>query len=330
MRWMVLMLVCAVPAALGQDAEPSDPDERLADPAVGLGPIEPAGSEEFEAPAATGLPGIELPSFRPPRAMLVREGAFLTDRRGYVHLLGEDASDGMVFVFDEDAAGRAEPPMLLMPNLRLMELRSIVESRAEALTFEVNGEVFVYRGRNYLLLDFFRIVRPGSGSPQAIEEVDQGDGSRTAEAAETRLFEEEEGDRGPSVEELIGEIERATADRGEVFRPLVGAEAGERLAVREGAVIVRRLGHLRLGDGGAWEFRSENDANDGGDSFSDAPLTALPCLTLERMQQLAERRGGEVTVRLSGVVTVFDGRSYVLPTSFLFGEAGDSGLVSGR
>lgn len=341
-------LVCQAPAeeagSSGED-ESAGPDQatleaitrELSEESGSLPEVSPEEVEqELFAPADTGLPGIELPAFRPPKTELVREGAFLVERQGYVHQL---ASGGLVFVFDADESGESEPPMIILPNLRTMEMRRVITSRAEGVTFLVNGQVFVYHGRNYLLPEYFRTAatppegggvpdagEAGAGVAEGLEVAGVVDDDGAEEVAddealpvEVGLFPESEGE-GRTVEDLLSEIERAGQAEGQVFRPPVTTEddaGGGAVKLREGQVITARLGRLERGMNGGWRFVPDNDADvSGEDAIADAPITLLPCLNLEKLERLAQLRGSSGQFEVGGVVTVYEGRNYLMPTSF--------------
>lgn len=104
------------------------------------------------APAAT-LPG-----------KLVREGTFITSRRGRVIRAG---SGEWMFHFDQASAAPAEPPMILMPSMNLMAIEKLAERGGESLTFRVSGQVFVYHGKNYLLPSMYQVNRrPADGAKE--------------------------------------------------------------------------------------------------------------------------------------------------------------------
>ncbi|MFM9958683.1 MAG: hypothetical protein ACKVZJ_11450 [Phycisphaerales bacterium] len=96
--------------------------------------------------------GSGQPASRRPARRLLREGAFLSDRQGWLRPLG---AERWAFVFDPTTDGVTDAPMAVVPSLKLMEMRRIVEARPETVTFRVSGRVTVYKGRNYLLPTFF-------------------------------------------------------------------------------------------------------------------------------------------------------------------------------
>jgi hypothetical protein len=91
-----------------------------------------------------------------PNIPLVREGTYIIDRLG--RLTKTDKGE-FEFTFESDGKSLRDPPMLLLPNLKLAQLEDAVTSQARDLKVRITGRVTEYRGRNYLLLDMI-IVPP--------------------------------------------------------------------------------------------------------------------------------------------------------------------------
>ena len=62
----------------------------------------------------------------------------------------------------------------------------------------------------------------------------------------------------------------------------------------------------------------------------DTPLTLLPCLLLESIESSVAdlAKGGEVL--MSGTVHVYDGRVFLLPSSYRLARREQTGLSSGQ
>ena len=69
---------------------------------------------------------------------------------------------------------------------------------------------------------------------------------------------------------------------------------------------------------GGWRFVFESSRGD----FGERDATLLPCATLERLERQARSRPDAFTVVISGVVSRYQGRAYLLPTSFSAPAAG--------
>lgn len=113
-----------------------------------------------DAPSVPGLPAIDGPgrlvdplllSLDPdqPQAELRDEGQFVVARTGRL-VRSADGSHAL-FVFDADQAGAPEPPMILHACKLLETMESAVLKEGDDIPFVITGQVFVYRGANYLL-----------------------------------------------------------------------------------------------------------------------------------------------------------------------------------
>jgi hypothetical protein len=113
------------------------------------------------APDATSGAAAVAPDVPPQRVM--REGSLLLDRIGRL----TPAADGKSFELTLDADngnGLADPPLVLLPNRKLMQLEDQVQNSYADQKLRVSGEVTEYRGRNYLLLQRWNVL-PDSIKP---------------------------------------------------------------------------------------------------------------------------------------------------------------------
>jgi hypothetical protein len=79
--------------------------------------------------------------------------------------------------------------------------------------------------------------------------------------------------------------------------------------MREGTPVVNRLGRLTLGsDGTQAQFTFEAD----GQALRDPPLVILPNLSLMAMEDQVRGASRDLRFRVSGVVTEYRGRNYIL------------------
>jgi hypothetical protein len=85
-----------------------------------------------------------------PDAKLVREGTYVVDRIGRLR----KTDDGLheEFVFDSDGNALQDPPMVLLPNLCLVQMETATQTSRDR-KFRITGRVTEYRGRNCILLD---------------------------------------------------------------------------------------------------------------------------------------------------------------------------------
>jgi hypothetical protein len=151
---------------------------------VRLGPAERGGFSAI-------LPSASQDDLAPGSSDLLREGAFLVQRQGIIRPL----RNGMWAMVFDPVEGRELRPMVLQPSIRLVEMRRLVNASPEVVTFRVSGQVFAYRGRNYLLPTFFTVVGGDRESAEADAEARAG-------AAEVRAEEQTESD--PRWAELLG------------------------------------------------------------------------------------------------------------------------------
>jgi hypothetical protein len=79
--------------------------------------------------------------------------------------------------------------------------------------------------------------------------------------------------------------------------------------MREGSLIVDRMGRItRTADGQHLEFTFESD----GKSMRDAPVLLLPNLKLMAVEDELSRTSRDLRFRITGIVTEYRGRDYVL------------------
>lgn len=283
------------------------------------------------APASTDLGGYRLP--------LLREGSVLSRVVGD---LTQDP-DEKLWLFrpttPESSGLRRE--FVLLPSPTLEDMLQTVRVSAVPVEFELTGRVFIFRGRNFLLAELAPpIVRfdtePGTKPPAATtpRETPSGDGkfvppNAVAKPGDGRNQDELEDDAVADIERRLEErIGRAptrrvpekvgaqpTAARGEGGGQ--GGDAaqapvanGERLALRRGRL-------LRDPQAGSWRFVPEQFSGRG-----DVSLEILPCLLLEQLERSARESDAPPVILLSGSVLAFEGRSYLLPTSFRIAREG--------
>ncbi len=243
-------------------------------------------------------------------ATLLREGALLPKGKGRLRSL---ASGHWVFVFDRDTtSGVPLPPMVLLPCMNLSAMEQLVQGRDDDVRFVISGQVFVYKGRNYLL--------PTS---HAIETLDKEPGEESEPVEEIPLGDPDD----PLVEDLIRQLEEATPRRREIVPPPAGASA--RLGLRrEGTLLRLRRGRVSPTARGEWLFTIDNDVESPLDV--DAPMRLLPCQNLEGVEELMASYKHELTFKMSGRVFVYDGMNYLLPTMFVVDFDPSSNLVLGQ
>lgn len=166
------------PATPSEEAPEKPSEKSPAKPAETPGPVNPsapvnpadqimkdleqsARNREGADPASSRTPrtttGNEIPT-----AKLLREGTFVTSKRGR---MTRGSSGDWQINFDADAEGRIDPPMGLMPCMNLQAMEKLVEKGGDSVTFTISGQVFLYKGKNYLLPTMYIVNRKGDLSP---------------------------------------------------------------------------------------------------------------------------------------------------------------------
>ena len=126
-----------------------------------LKPRRPAGERELvpgEGPAVDRKSGPGSVSPHARTQTVLREGTPIVNRVGRLSLGGEGG--GSEFVFESDGAALRDPPLIILPNLKLMIMEDVARGNTREPRFRVSGVVTEYRGRNYLLLDKVHVLSP--------------------------------------------------------------------------------------------------------------------------------------------------------------------------
>lgn len=90
---------------------------------------------------------------------VLAEGSRIVLRRGR---LRRTPGGGFLFVFDADATGLGDPPMMLIPCMLLESMEQVAMGRDDRAAILVTGTVFTFAGRNYLLPSVYRVPRETS------------------------------------------------------------------------------------------------------------------------------------------------------------------------
>jgi hypothetical protein len=90
------------------------------------------------------------------KAKLKAEGEFVVNRRGRLVRAADGAH--FLFVFEADSAAAPETPVILMPCQLLESMEKLVQERGQSLSFRITGQLFLYKGANYLLPSVMRIA----------------------------------------------------------------------------------------------------------------------------------------------------------------------------
>ncbi len=263
--------------------------------------------------ATTAQPATDLGGYRLP---LLREGSTIARVVGD---LTQDP-DELLWLFrpTEPETGGLRREFVLLASPVLEDLIRTVRAAGVPVQFEMTGRVFIYHGRNFLLPDLaptiMRFDTPQGTAPKpttATQATPNGndkfvvpaDGSAhddaVVEALERRL--EERVGRAPQPRPT----ETASTRDGSV-----GVKSAPPVA--SGTRLTQRLGRLsRDPQAGSWRFVPQQVTGSG-----DPSVEILPCLLLERLEIAARESDAAPAILISGTIYSFEGRSFLLPSSF--------------
>jgi len=245
--------------------------------------------------------GLTVPDSAATGGPLLREGTFVLQVVGSLHRAEQPG--WWVFRPADADSGKAPFGLTLLPCTLLASLEKLVESMSDQeIVFDLTGQVFVYQGRNYLmpthaprLVDYVPASRP-----DGIDEP-----APRADSAEAILRD---------LDRTVGPVARSprAAAPDLAAGPQTGEASGDRRPVAPGEMILWRRGWMVREAGGAWSFVFAADAS----GLEDPPMILLPCRMLEDMQRHARRSGPDQPLLVTGRVTRYHGRHYLLPTMF--------------
>ena len=176
------------------------------------------------------------------------------------------------------------------------------ESSKSVLSIELTGKVLAYRGRNFILPNaVVQASEPSTSTPTRTDDVgavslEEEMPTVSSEDTLARSIEER-------LEQRIGAVPRSVLLRDEAKRsPLrkVGFKAGTHLQERRGHLV-------RDPSSGTWRFVLDG---------SSQSLELLPCTLLETIERGVRQSAVPTAIVISGRVTAFQGRNYLLPSNF--------------
>jgi hypothetical protein len=109
-----------------------------------------------EGPVTDATSGAGAVAPGAPQLTLMREGTYVVDRTGRLTKSADGTSSELTF--DTDAKTLRDPPMVILPSLKLMQMENAVQNSNRDLKFKVTGMVTEYKGRNYILLEKVVVV----------------------------------------------------------------------------------------------------------------------------------------------------------------------------
>jgi hypothetical protein len=167
------MAIAAAPAPNTQPASREvNPDQmlkQLLSPSRPQRPLEPVDyPADKEQTSTTAIaPKAEVLN-------LVREGTFIVDRAGRFTKTADGQKE---FTFESDGAAMKDPPMIILPNLKLMLMETQIKTVGRDLRFLVTGMVTEYNSRNYILLEKVVVIPDGS-TPTSVRRRDRDSDDR--------------------------------------------------------------------------------------------------------------------------------------------------------
>lgn len=133
------------------------------------------------------------------------------------------------------------------------------------------------------------------------------------------------GRTAPSPDELLGSL-LAPRPADDVIQPLPGDYSRDNTASnavapsapvlkleKEGLIKENRVGRMEKTPDGRWEFRFEAD----GRPMQDPPVLVLESQNLMLMETAMKRASGHLRFRITGMLTVYGGRNYILIDKFV-------------
>ena len=315
----LLLVVVSTHASLAQSAPPSSSSPPATKVVPGV-PIPSATAPAVAAPAVA-VPAVAVPGVAPEQRRnppLLREGSFLVRAGGDLRNNAERNEWSFVPAL-RDSTG-LEREIILLPNDTLSEAIRTLRLAPSPIRFEASGELFIYRSRNYLLLSMMSaVVMIDTSSASTVKPTTAAPSQRKPAAATPMDEEAIAADLERRLADRIGTLPKAPTvvpvTRRDSERPASATAAQPASEAR----LMSRSGHLmRDAATGGWRFVFEGQLPDGG----DPSMPVLPCLALERIEQLVRETESQAPLLVSGFTTSFEGRTYLLPSSFRIARGG--------
>jgi hypothetical protein len=282
-------MIAAPTVVLAQSALSNPPRGALA-PALPLNPVEYApGGDVMQG--ATSQP-----------APLWRDGAMLSRRVG--KFVKDPQTGAWQFIPRDDSSLPAvAKPMIVLPSARLAAVEKVVGDQPQSDDFTVTGQVTQHDDQNFLLL---QLATPGDAilAAEKMGPATQQSGAAPLPADQmlNQMLAQSTAARplvpttGPAIDKTSG-------------NGAIAPGAAPMTVLREGSYLVDRTGRLARGaDGQTWEFSFDSD----GRTMKDPPVIILPNLKLMSMEQAAKSSSRDPKFRISGMVTEYGGRNYIL------------------
>jgi hypothetical protein len=188
---------------------------------------------------------------------------------------------------------------VLMPNRVLEDMERSQADSIQQVTFTLSGDVTLFEGRNWIMPRHAEVHTGHAPREEPTQApVDPGEEMRDGTSD------------GDSIADIVADLQSSIKT---LPRTLDAGTAGDADTTEEpdGTLILSRRGRLLRGRHGAWVFIFDADAWGG----SDAPAVLLPSSTLQTLVQNGRRGDYRNPVHLSGSMTTYRGRRFLLPTA---------------
>lgn len=289
----------------------SDPNPENAQPATSDQTAEDVlrALQESRPPNEALMPSQLADRAAAPGPMLLPEGTSIVEKLVRV----ERNAEGWRLVFE---SANEHPPLQLLPNATAELLIRTAAGASGETIFLVSGEVTVFQGSNHILL---RSARRHSASPEQ-PSLDPDTDAGIREARDL-----------PSAEDVLKALrnKRSTTDPLDPSAPaqpsnpahanlLAGLDTAEgkthtvgaelrRTLHPDGTILERRAGRF-VEQGDRRLFVTDNDHAD-----AATPWELLPCQATEFMMRQWSRNPHGLVFVVSGELTLFDGKNFLLP-----------------
>lgn len=262
--------------------------------------------------ALQGSPSAPILRPNDSRIPLLREGVFLKQVPGTIHL---NEKSGF-WHFQNDLAEGSQTTRFgrtfgILPSSALADAITRIKATEVQQRFEVSARVTVYHGMNYLLPTLVTAISDLIDDDQS--EVIAPDGSVMSETQTSKgpvNSLDDRDDTGDRLEERLRNRLGSLPVSSDM--PQTNQTTSERTtSMSEGDRIQnRRCTVLRDQRSGTWRVIFESEGSD----QRDPTMEILPCLLLGKLERRSAQSDLPGSILLSGEVTRYRGRNYLLPT----------------
>ncbi len=259
-----------------------DRDRPSADPIPGQVPLELAAAGRQDGTASGLWP----------------EGFLLARRRGQLRR----TDDGWAFVIVEgEDQGNA---IRVLPNSKLRQMQAYTSDGTRAVDFTVSGMVTEYADENYLLIRNAVVLSGGSQPPTVRARPRTDDASGSGDVLDLIRSDALLGRPVPTT------LPEAGPDPARIPPSVAPGEEFAKLLPEESTVTLRTGRLVAEMDGPVLAFESDSDRP------AEPPLAVLASLARQQMEAYAQGGLRSVVFVVSGEITAYQGRNYLLVRRF--------------